>query len=139
MSMFSSGYTFVGIFLAEKEQEQFVHALAAREHMDAEDVWAAIDDLDEIAELQFFELGDECEGIRFTPFIGGGTGFIQESWFLAPPLLCMAAERQPSLFTQAYTSPDELYGEFKEKLEGLVPDDFPWEEHVGTFQYSVFA
>ena len=43
-------------------------------------------------------------------------------------------ENEPSLFKKAYDSPDDLYREFKNKLEPYLPEEFPfWRNIVSIY------
>ena len=43
------------------------------------------------------------------------------------------------LNNQTYKSKDEIINEYKTKLQAYLPDDFDWEEHIGSFSFCTFA
>lgn len=43
------------------------------------------------------------------------------------------------IFKGTYHSMDEIIGEFKEKLEDYLPEDFNWKTHIGFIQYAIYA
>ena len=40
---------------------------------------------------------------------------------------------------KAYESYEEFVSEFKDKMNGCLPEDFDWDAHIGIYSYACFA
>lgn len=96
--------------------------------------------------------GDE-EGMRLTPYRADGamnTSYVDgrpnrnfQSYALQGPLYMLASEKQldcaDAFQEKPYASYRELVQEFKNKLEGYLPEGFDWDRHIGSFSYAMYA
>lgn len=54
-------------------------------------------------------------------------------------IVFISASRCPDLFSQAYGSPEELRDEFKEKMKGHRPEDFPFWNYIVSINGTYFC
>ena len=54
-------------------------------------------------------------------------------------IVVIEPEREPSLFHTAYESPEELYNEFKHKMEKFLPPEFPYWRNTVSLYGTYFA
>lgn len=52
-------------------------------------------------------------------------------------ILYLQADKEPSPFKAAYESPEELEREFRNKLRGIIPDDFPIRRYIVQLHGSI--
>ena len=50
-----------------------------------------------------------------------------------------AMDSAEAFIQNPYTTYEDLVQEFKNKLIGLVPDDFNWDAHIGRFSYATYG
>ena len=125
--------------LAEKKQKDYFY-------LDVEDVFILPE-----RKLSFFVTDvnpDYADGMYFIPFKCPDGSFnihdkcISYAW-REPGVYAIFSEHAmdsaEAFIKNPYPTYDDLVQEFKNKLLGLVPDDFNWDAHIGRFSYATFG
>lgn len=73
---------------------------------------------------------DSCEDMHLVPYRKGEDQLYDDDCYV------VFADREMSLFKQAYSSYESLVQEFKDKMENYLPENFDWDSHIGCFSYA---
>lgn len=166
MSQYYAGYEVLGLLLIDGEIDAFKRAYIeknlahyrreqGRTREDMEEIaeeWITtnetlyVDEETHTGELELIYVSvDQCDGMILYP----ASRYNKEpqydgKGYRAHNCLIIAAEYQPSTIQQLAGDPfykdyDELLAEFKNKLQEILPNNFPWDERIGDFQYACYA
>lgn len=136
MSMFWSGYSGTGLVVVDPDDIKYL--MEHVKHIDNNEY----EDY-EIEEILIEEYGamrlddNNMEGCYFR---NGGRGEYLDEYF---PVYFFFSQKQPTLHellsSGFYKSKEEIINEFQEKLGGLLPSDFDWDNAIGDIQYACYA
>lgn len=119
---------------------QFKKSSRKNESLEEENVFSIIDILE-----------DDCDGMRLFPFFVNGKENTEENFgydivmheLQHYNLYVVFSDKNfhsPNVFKKpAYTSYNALLNEFKDKMKTYLPNDFDWDQHIGSFSYAAYA
>lgn len=159
MSSYWAGYHGQGLVLSELEFEEFLKNYREKctddkslsDLMEYEDGDKTLSDIVFLShtghKFNIICAGDDCtEGFRLVPYRIDGipnTKWRQNEHIPFNNVYVLDADNPIDGMTcfekKAYESYEAFVGEFKDKMNSCLPDDFDWDSHIGIFTYACFA